>query len=74
MQIYFLQPSLIIFTKGADNSDQHCILRHMRIWRSVREMFGIWPDSKANLQKQLMSVAVATCRSRANANGPVTSF
>jgi len=25
MQIYFLQPSFIIFTKGANNSDQHCI-------------------------------------------------
>jgi len=25
MQIYFLLPSLIIFTKGANNSDQYCI-------------------------------------------------
>lgn len=49
----------------------------MRIWRAVRgkcSKFGIWPEPRANLQKQPMSVAVAMHCSRANANVPVTSF
>jgi len=35
MQIYYLQPPLIIFTKGANNYDQHCILwDYLRIFLS----------------------------------------
>jgi len=32
MQIYFLQPSLIIFTKGANYSELHC-----RFWGGARQ-------------------------------------
>lgn len=32
MHIYFLQASLIIFTKGVNNSDQHCINLHNHLW------------------------------------------